>query len=475
MIRHINIKFFLSQWFFLVLMAACGVLCYQIFFPIYYEYVKNAQVLDAYMDIEDLDLAHLDDYSVFVDYEEMGLAFTIADADMNPVYTTRGDSEYAVYRNIEMKRSDFSKSVQIIKRNSRQREVTKLRMILTQDGIDYYIAIKENIHGSAGGEASQRFLIIVFLSIFALGSIVLLIFSGYLTKPIIKLTKVAGQIAERDFSQKASERHGLLGLNVLAENINRISEQFEQSIGQVDETRDCQLRQNMRQERMEKLQKQFIANVSHELKTPLTVISSQAEMIAYVGEEERKAYLASILEEVDKMSSLVSGLLNTTVMEHHMDNMLQKELDMKEVMEYIILKYDGLAKKKKLHMDAFLSEDCMIWGDREYVEQAVNNYMMNAFEHTEIGGSIRVTLRREQGVVRVAVFNTGKQIPTGELMHIWSGFYTRSQKGTNVSSHAGLGLYIVQSVVTMHHGKCGVENLPEGVEFWFAIPAAKVK
>ncbi|MEY8392429.1 HAMP domain-containing sensor histidine kinase [Lachnospiraceae bacterium 45-W7] len=468
--KYISIRFFLLQWIFFVIMTICGALCYEFFFPIYYEHLKNVQVQNAYLDIEELDLAVLEDYSVFTGYEEKGLSFTIADEYMNPVYTTRSDSSYVVYKNIEMKRTLFSKDAQVIKRDSGQKEVTKLRVILTQDDMDYYVVIKDNIFGGARGKMSEQFLVTVFIITFGIGSFVMLLFSKRLTKPIVKLTEIAGRIAERDFSEKAEENNEYIEISRLARNINQISEQFQRSIGQVDESRDCQLRQNVRQERMERLQKDFIANVSHELKTPLAVISSQAEMIAYVGEEERKTYLSSIQEEVEKMSGLVSGLLNTTVMEHHMENVLLKTLNMKEIMEYIILKYDGLTKKKRIHLKSFLGEDCIVHGDREYIEQAVNNYMMNAIEHTEIDGVIRVTLRKEAGVVRIGVYNSGKQIPDKDVKHIWNGFYTKNQKVSAECSHAGLGLYIVQSVVTMHNGKYGVENLPEGVEFWFTIP-----
>ncbi len=470
--KRINIKFFLMQWLFLVIMTVLGAICYEILFPFYYEYLKNEQVQDAYLDIEELDLAVLDDYSVFNGYEEKGLTFTIADEDMNPVYTTRGDSEYIVYRNIEMKRSTFSKDVQVITRNSSQKEITKLRAILTQGGIDYYIVIKDDIYGNTRGKLSEQFLIAIFTIIFGIGSLGMMFFSRRLIHPIVQLISVTEKVAERDFSWKAEVNSEYAEINELARNINLISERFQHSIGQVDESRDCQLRQNVRQERMAKRQKDFIANVSHELKTPLAVISSQVEMMAYIGEEERKAYLASIQEEVEKMSGLVSGLLNTTVMEHHMENVLLKTLNMKEIMEYIMLKYDGLAKKKRLHMEAFLGDDCIIYGDREYMEQAVNNYMMNAMEHVQIGGSIRVTLRKEQKMVRIGVYNSGRQIPEKELQRIWTGFYSKNQKERAEGSHAGLGLYIVQSVVAMHNGKYGVENLSAGVEFWFTIPEA---
>lgn len=473
--RRINIKFFLLQWLFLVLMTVLGAISYEILFPVYYERLKNQQVQDAYLDIEELDLAVLDDYSVFNGYEDKGLTFAIADEDMNPVYTTNRDSEYIVYRSIEMKRASFSKDAKIIERNSSQKEVTKLRVILTQGGIDYYIVIKDNIYGNTRGKLSEQFLVAVFIIVFGIGSLGTMFFARRLLHPILQINKIAQKVAERDFSEQADENSEYAEINQLARNINLISEQFRQSIGQVDESRDRQLRQNVQQERMEKRQKDFIANVSHELKTPLAVISSQVEMMAYVEEEEREVYLSSIQEEVQKMSGLVSGLLNTTVMEHHMENVLLKTLNMKEILEYIMLKYDGLAKKKRLHMESFLSDDCKVCGDREYMEQAVNNYMMNALEHVEIGGSIRVTLRKEQEMVRVGVYNSGKQIPEKEQQRIWSGFYSKNQKENQEGSHAGLGLYIVQSVVAMHNGKYGVDNLPEGVEFWFEIPEANQK
>ena len=471
--KKISIRIFLVQWLCLIIMIICGALCYEILFPVYYGILKDKQIQEAYLDIEDLDLANLEDYSVFTDYEEEGLIFTIADENMNPVYTTRENSRASVYRNIEMKLENFSKSPQLIVRDSKLKETTKLRVILTQNAIDYYVVIKDNIIGKGVAEISEQFLIIVFGIIFSVGSIIMMLYSRRITRPIERFADITEKISEQKFEERAEENSEYKELNRLAKGINRISEQLQQSIGQVDESRNRQLRQNVRQERMEKLRKDFIASVSHELKTPLAVISSQAEMIEYVGEEERKYYLSSIQEEIQKMSGLVSRLLDTTAMEHHMENMLQKTLNMKEVMEYILVKYDGLAKKKKLHVESFLAEDCVVYGDREYMEQAVGNYMMNAFEHTEIGGSIRVTLRKQDKDVRVGVYNTGKQIPTEDMMHIWNGFYSKTQKNMEGLSHAGLGLYIVQSVVTMHNGKYGVENLPEGVEFWFTIPESR--
>ena len=471
--KQISFRLFFIQWFFLVIMIILGIICYELFFPVYYDLIKNAQINNAYLDIKDLDLANLDDYSIFSDYEEEGLTFVIADEDMEPIYTSRNNSAYTVYTNISMKLSEFSTTPEIIERDSKQKEVTKIRAKLKQDDVNYYIVIKDTVHGSARTKIIEKFLIVIFSIIFGIGSFAMLLLSKHFTAPILNLTNIAEKIVDHNFLERAEENGAYTEINRLAKSLNRISDQLAQSMEQVEESRDWQLRQNVRQERMEKMRKDFIANASHELKTPLAVISSQTEMLALVNKDEQEYYLTSIQEEIDKISSLVSRLLDTTVLEHHMENMLQKTLNMKEVMEYIIMKYDGLAKKKNVHMESFLADDCTVHGDREYIEQAVNNYMMNAFEHTKFRGSIRTTLRRDGMNISVGIYNTGKQIPADEIEHIWTGFYSKSQKNPENLSHAGLGLYIVQSVVTMHNGKYGVENLPEGVEFWFTLPAAE--
>lgn len=175
------------------------------------------------------------------------------------------------------------------------------------------------------------------------------------------------------------------------------------------------------------------------------------------------------------MSDMVSRLLDHSILEHQMENMIQKKFDMKEVMDYIIGKYEGMIKKKRIHMESFLSEKCYVEGDREYIEQIVSNYMSNALEHTEIGGNIRLTLKNQDHTVRVSVYNEGRPIPKEDMEHIWSGFYRNRKEPRyekNGFAHAGLGLYIVQSVVTMHNGNYGVDNLASGVEFWFTLPEA---
>lgn len=451
------------------------ILC-SFFIPAYYDYLEERKIMQAYSDIEELDLAALEemDYALFLNYESENLSFFIADEDMTPIYST-SDSENAIHRNIVTKLEKFSRNPEVLSNKGKIIESVKLRGIITQDGRDYYVAIKDFTVGEHSISIVKNCYVVVFLLMLIPGSVLMLFLLKYLLKPVDKLLRVTAQIADGNFEEKAQENGAYAEFNQLAENINRMSDQLQDQMEQMEEGRKQLLHQNVRQERMEKLRKDLIANISHELKTPLAVISNQAEMLEYVKEDQGD-YIKSIQEEVARMTNMVSRILDSSVMEHQMGNLIQKKLDMKEVMEYIVMKYEGLAKKKKLRMETFLSEGCYVYGDREYIEQAANNYMMNALEHTDVGGSIRITLKRQEESIRVGVYNEGRQIPQEELEHIWSSYYrnrTEPRYERSGFPHAGLGLYIVQNVIKMHGGAFGVENVSSGVEFWFTLPGSE--
>lgn len=470
--RKISTRIFMAYWLLVFIIAGCCILCYKAFFPLYYDMVKNKQIREAYMDIQDLNLAHLDEeeYSVFAEYEGDNLSFTIADEDLNPIYTTRDNERYLVYKNIEMKQELFSKTPEVIERDSRLKETTKLRGIITQNDIDYYIVIKDTVQRVGAAGISEQFFAAAVVIFAILGSLLIWRFAKNLSAPMEHLVEMTDKIVDGDYDTSIQIEGKQEEVERLAENINGMAAELSRNKMQIEQSRSQQLRQNMNQERADKMHKEFMANISHELKTPLAVISSQSEMLEYAEGEKRSYYLSSIREEVEKISGMVGGLLDVSAMEHHMDGIVQKTLDMKEVMEYILMKYEGLVKKKHLHMETFLEEDCFVYGDQEYIEQAVNNYMMNAMEHIELGGKLRVTLKKQKGDIRVGVYNTGRQIPQEDMQRIWSGFYTTKDKNAKAFSNVGLGLYIVQNVVTMQNGECGVKNLPEGVEFWFTLP-----
>lgn len=476
--KKLSLDIFLVQCLFLVIVTGISVLLYMIFMPIYYERVKDQQIIQAYHDIGELDLSDLEekDYALFANYESENLSFYIADENMKPVYATvvNESEEHAIQRYIVRKLESFSREPEIIRNTGKLLETARYRGIMTQANKDYYIVIKDIAAGRKSITMAEKFYMILFLILMVPGSILMAFLWKHRLKSFQDLVLVAEQAADGNFSEKAQEKGRYEEANQLAVCINRMSCQLQEQTEQIEENKKHMLHHNVQHDQREKRRKELIANISHELKTPLAVIASQAEMLGYV-KEDQEYYVSSIQEEVAKMSDMVSRLLDNSIMEHQMENMIQKRFDMKEVMDYIIIKYEGMVKKKRIHMETFLSENCYVEGDREYIEQIVNNYMTNALEHTDIGGNIRMTLKRQGKSIRVGVYNEGRQIPKEDMDHIWSGFYRNRKEPRyeeNGFSHAGLGLYIAQSVVTMHNGNYGVENLSSGVEFWFTLPEA---
>lgn len=139
----------------------------------------------------------------------------------------------------------------------------------------------------------------------------------------------------------------------------------------------------------------------------------------------------------------------------------------------MILKYDALFRKNKIRITSEIAEGVKVYGNSMYLEQAVNNYIMNAFQHTAQGKKMSISLKVFDDFARIAVYNEGARITEKDRKHIWESFYQNSgtkQKKEQKISNAGLGLYLVNKIAVQHNGKCGVENLEDGVEFWICIP-----
>lgn len=472
MFKKISVRLIIVEWVFLAIIIGGSIVLYGIFAPSYYNYYKGKVIMQAFEDIKETDFKDLsdEDIGMFYEYEKENLSFTIADENMESIYTTQFNEERVIYRNIKLRLEQYSENPELISMNSKRNSNLKLRGIVKQEGISYYVYIRDkmqNVYSSF--QLTENFMLGMFVIALAFGSVIMYFLSRNLVKPIQNVARVAESLAERDFREKAEENGDYEEVNHLAKCINSMSEQLQDYVEQIEESKKQLLDQNIQKERMEKARKDFIANASHELKTPLAVISSQVEMLQYVQDEEKKYYINSIQEEVTKMSEMVGNLLDVSVIEHHMEQMKKEPVLMDEVVNYMLMKYDALFKKKKLAIHTELEENCYVSGDREYIEQAMNNFLMNAFEHTKKQGNITVCLKNKEEGIYFSVYNEGEPIPEKDMEKIWKSFWMEEYQGER-ACHAGIGLYIVQSVIQFHGGKYGADNKEAGVEFWFMLP-----
>lgn len=430
-----NRNMLVAGWVTLALTLFLMLVLFQALAPRYYRYQKNKTLMEAYGDVKELDFSDLDEeaYSVITAYESENLSFKISDEHQNRIYMTQTAYwKSSSSMDEESWRQQYSKEPTIFYHQDNGFRIAKLRVIVTRGTMEYYVYIRER-----GGSASDyNETVIPFLGF--LGVVCMLAASLFLWLCY-----------------------------------HRFSVQFER---EESLSKERQMQQQLCSERVERLQKDFVARMTHELKTPLAVISSQVEMLEYVsGPKQQKQYIDSVKEEIERISGMVGNMLDISVVEHQMEHMMQNRLDMREIMEYTAMKYEGIMSKKQIRLETFFDDGCIVRGDREYIEQALNNFMMNAVEHTPMKGSVRMTLKKRKGVVRAAVYNEGSQIPKKEQEHLWDGYYRKEQEQRVDSSmpHAGLGLSIARNAVWMHGGICGMENMEKGVEFWFEIPEEK--
>ncbi len=423
-----------AGWIMLALSAFVLTFLFELLAPRYYRYRKNEILMDAYGNVAELDLAELDEeiYEVLKSYESKNLFFIISDENRNHIYITEAEEMRRSGKDLKSWKEQYSGEPVIFYQHDNGLRLAKLRGIVTQGSIAYYVYIKER----SGNISDYNEIVMPLLGLLGVGCVL--------------LSSAGLWLCYRRFGVQVKR---------------------EASI-----SKDRQLQQKLRNERVERLQKEFVTRMTHELKTPLAVISSQVEMLEYVSEpEQQKQYIDSVKEEVERISGMVGNMLDISVVEHQMEHMMQDCLDMREIMEYTAMKYEGIISKKQVRLETFFDDGCIVRGDREYIEQALNNFMMNALEHTPMQGSIRMTLKKHKGVVRAAVYNEGSQIPQKDQEQLWDGYYRNEQDQSSDSTmpHAGLGLSIARNAVWMHGGTCGVKNTDRGVEFWFEIPEEK--
>lgn len=214
-------------------------------------------------------------------------------------------------------------------------------------------------------------------------------------------------------------------------------------------------------------QERFIADVSHDLRTPLTIIRGNLDLLSQEeGDESRKAALRAAKGEVDRLSRLVSDLLLLAQMDAGL------ELERRPVeLDTLLLEVYREAKLLAPALEIRLGEEdqALVPGDRDRLKQLLLNLVQNAVDHTPDGGQVTLSLRREKGWAHLSVADTGSGIPPEDLSHIFERFY-RVEKGRRRGG-AGLGLAIAQWIAQAHRGEISVKSkLQEGSTFTLCLP-----
>ncbi|MCH4193024.1 MAG: HAMP domain-containing histidine kinase [Butyrivibrio sp.] len=320
-------------------------------------------------------------------------------------------------------------------------------------------------------EISNHFMTYVGILIAIVGGILSLIISNRITKPILELTCISEKMKNLDFEAKYHGK-GRNELDILGKNINELSETLEVTISEL-KTANNELKQDIEHKnKIDAMRKEFLSNVSHELKTPIALIQGYAEGLQEGindDEESRNFYCEVIMDEAGKMNEMVKKLLTLNQLEFGNDVVSMERFDIVDLVQNYLKSADILAKQKDatVRMDAY--EPIYVWADEFKVEEVLQNYYSNAINHLDGDRIIEIRLKQNEGKVRISVFNTGDPIPADSIEHIWEKFYKVDKARTREYGGSGVGLSIVKAIMDSMHQQYGVQNYDNGVEFWFEL------
>lgn len=321
---------------------------------------------------------------------------------------------------------------------------------------------------------ANRFFLLTGIITIIIGSLLVFVLTGRFTKPILDLNGIAQRMSLLDFSRKyAVKTRDEVG--ELGKSINSLSEQLQRSIGELTEA-NRKLQQDIERERkIDRMRKEFITSVSHELKTPIALIQGYAEgLMLNVNEDEdnKNFYAGVIADEAMKMNRLVKQLLDLSQMESGYFNLEKVNFNIAGLVHEVMKKNAPKFKEKNIRWMIDPCQDSMVDADYDLIEKVFANYISNAVNHVDPKGVIKVGIQSGEEKTRVTVFNSGLHIPEHHFEKIWTSFYKIDKARTREYGGSGLGLSIVRAIQEAHHNGYGVRNVSDGVEFWFDLDRA---
>ena len=322
---------------------------------------------------------------------------------------------------------------------------------------------------------STRFFLYVSLLIALISIVIMSLYSDHFIKPIRELTHMARRMSDLDFTAKyevtTEDELGDLG-----RSINSLSEKLETSLAEL-KAANTELRKDLEhREEMDEMRKEFLSNVSHELKTPIALIQGYAEgLLDNINddEESRQFYCEVIVDEARKMNGMVKQIMALNQLEFGYSHVNMEYFDVVDLIRGVLAKSVILQKQKDAHIIFDQEEPLYVWSDAFMTEEVFTNYFTNALNHLDGERRIEISLLRDADSVCISVFNTGEPIPEADLVHVWDKFYKVDKARTREYGGSGVGLSIVKATMELLGQDYGVENLNDGVRFWFYLDCSQ--
>lgn len=306
----------------------------------------------------------------------------------------------------------------------------------------------------------------IFLFSLIASLIIAIIHSSWVSRPIVVINKAANKMANLEFDITLDEsRSDELGQ--LSKSLNSMSKSLENSINELTQAKDVLQKDYDLEVRRQRAQKEFVANASHELKTPLSVIKGYAEGIKDgMGHDQLDEYVGAIVEESKKMDELILSMLQLSKLDLLGNKLNLEDIDLEIIIFDLIQSFELMLSEHKLLIDVsggFGDIHC----DKEMIKSAIQNLLSNAIKYTGKNSTIKIRHIVKENVHRFEIENESKSFTQDEKERIWGKFYKRDLSHNREVSGTGLGLAIVKGIFEAHQFEYGVYNTDTGICFWF--------
>lgn len=288
--------------------------------------------------------------------------------------------------------------------------------------------------------------------------------------PILKINKTASKISNLNFSEKC-EITNENEIGSLAKTINVMSYNLENTLRKLSNANEKLQKDLDLQMELDLLRREFLGAVTHEFKTPITLIRGYTESIKDdVAEgEERDLAFKTILDETERMDKLVKDLLELSTLESVGYKLNISEFYINNLINKVSAKYENIVRERNITLNCSICSDILVIGDEFRISQVLFNFINNAVDNTPEKGYIELSLENMTTYVKISIKNSGKNINKAEISRIWETFYRVEKSRNKKFGGTGLGLAISKVILELHNSNYGAKNTSKGVCFFFTL------
>lgn len=312
---------------------------------------------------------------------------------------------------------------------------------------------------------------LLFLVLLIFSVLCALIYSRYITRPIVRLSDIAEKMAELDFNWECREsRQDELGK--LGQSLNQMARRLSHALTKLEAANQALLGEVERERKLDKERMAFFSAASHELKTPVTILKGQLSgMLEGIDVyRDRDKYLLRSLQVTGRMEKLIQEMLSISKMESGKEVLKQEALDLPSLLHKQLALHQELLSLHGQHLETHFSSNVTVTGDPSFLGKAVGNLLSNAILYSPEGSRIRVWCGKGLHGPAFSIENTGVHIQEEALPHLFEAFYREEGSRNRSTGGSGLGLYLVRIILKRHQASCTIENTNEGVRATVCFP-----